>query len=238
MTDVNDDEVTTSEETTTAGVGEQLRLAREAKGFTVAEVAAQLRLTRHTVTHLETEQWGKLHGRAYARGYFSNYVKFLGLPEDKLLTAFNIEYQATEESLLPVPEQRLKKHKVAWLYGAGTLAVLFIIGLAYQQWQDSQVSGDDSTVSQWEKLNDAMDIFNASVVEPLPDSEQKIVNVGEEMPANEQQSSEQQEEEVPASEIQDAVDSDSMEPVTMNSVLESATFAQAEMTGFSLRVES
>ncbi|MDH5591339.1 MAG: helix-turn-helix domain-containing protein, partial [Gammaproteobacteria bacterium] len=169
MTDVNDDEATIIEPSNTISVGEQLRLAREEKKFTIAEVAAQLRLTRHTITHLEAEEWGKLHGRAYARGYFSNYVKFLGLPEDELLTAFNIEYKATEESLPPVAKQSLKNHKTAWILGAVTISMVFIIGITYQQWQASTDTDDNSTVSQWDRLNDAMDIFNASVVEPLSD---------------------------------------------------------------------
>ena len=86
----NDDNVVAD---TVLTVGQQLKQAREAKKITISEVAAQLRLTKDSIIYLEKNQWDKLHGRAYARGYLSSYVNFLALPKDELLAAFNIEYK-------------------------------------------------------------------------------------------------------------------------------------------------
>jgi len=155
-------------------VGKRLRLTRESKNFSVAEVAAQLRLTKDTILNLENQQWHKLHGRAYARGYFSSYTKFLGLPENELLAAFNVEYKLSEAEL-PLPHNLNTANKKAfpWMAAMFLLLASLLTGFAYIQWQQSENSDsaaiDEST--QWQQSSDneqlEYDAFDASVVEPL-----------------------------------------------------------------------
>lgn len=153
---------------TSPTIGEQLKQAREAKNYTVAEVAAQLRLTKDIISHMEEQEWDKLNGRTYARGYFANYVKFLGLPYEEMLAVFNLEYTASE------PSVNLRQHSHSandkpfpWFMLALVAIVLVVIWLAYQQWQQTQAlqqssAGSDEQAGQVEQ-NDLVD----SVVEPL-----------------------------------------------------------------------
>ena len=96
MTNVNDNEIIIEKNLT---LGKRLCQAREAKKLTIADIASELRLSKQTIELIENERWSELHGRAYARGYFTNYVKYLGLPEDEFLAAFNIEYTIADPTL-------------------------------------------------------------------------------------------------------------------------------------------
>ena len=173
MTDVND-EVKIE---TLISVGERLRAAREQKKLTIAEVSAQLRLVRSNIEYLENGQWDQLHGRAYARGYFSSYVKFLDLPEQELLSEFSREYNSlvTDEPLLKNKKSG-KSKGFPWLWLIFILIIVLIGWFTYPQWQsylDNYLSAIDKEQiepqqgSQQEENDDAP-VIN-SVVEPIVD---------------------------------------------------------------------
>lgn len=66
-------------------VGELLRSAREAHGYSLVDVAQALKLTQRQVEALETERFDLLPGAAFARGFLRNYAKLLGLNPDPLI---------------------------------------------------------------------------------------------------------------------------------------------------------
>jgi cytoskeleton protein RodZ len=152
-------------ETHSANLGEQLRQAREQKKYSIAEVAAQLRLTKDIVSHLENQQWDRLNGRIYARGYFASYVKFLGLPHDEMLAVFNLEYSATEPTL------NLNQHRhgaiespFPWVMLFFVVIVLVVGWFAYQQWQTAQMAAQTSSDDQTEEFA----AEGSSFMEPVP----------------------------------------------------------------------
>lgn len=166
-------------ETRSANLGDQLRQAREHKKYSVAEVAAQLRLTKDIVSYLENEQWDKLNGRTYARGYFASYVKFLGLPHDEMLAVFHLEYNATEPALnLTQHRQSVDDKPFPWFM---LLIVVIVLGagwFAYQQWQTTQVGTQDVTPDQAEQNNR----FDSTVVEPLTSNDIPLLEQEEVLP--------------------------------------------------------
>ncbi|NOQ82325.1 MAG: DUF4115 domain-containing protein [Methylophaga sp.] len=171
MTDVNDEQIQIE---TALSVGEILKNAREAKKFTIAEVSAQLRLVTDNIQALENGQWEQLHGRAYARGYFAIYVKFLGLPEDELLAGFNREYQssATEPSLSNVAYVKENK-PFPWLKSLSIIIVLVMTWFAYQQWlQFEDEALVEVTNNTLEAEQQDTNLFNESVVEPIVSDEE------------------------------------------------------------------
>ncbi len=171
MSDLHDEEIAIKEPT--VSVGEQLKLAREAKKMTVGEIAAQLRLTQETIINLEAEKWEKLHGRAYARGYFLSYVKFLGLPEHEMLAVFNLDYKTTDSASTAPRMFEPKRARFPWLQLILVIAVIAATWFAYQQWQRSQSDSDTSdVVSQLSQFLERQKSsgFASSVVEPLLNS--------------------------------------------------------------------
>lgn len=165
MSETHDEPVLAS---SSPSVGDRLKQAREAKKYTVAEVAAQLRLTKDIVIYLENQQWDKLHGRTYARGYFASYVKFLGLPFDEMLAVFNLEYSAKEPDLNLLHNRHAEDDRAfPWLSMGLILMVILVSWLAYQQWSNTQLQ-QQSTLSQPEPAADEPDDdFSDSIVEPL-----------------------------------------------------------------------
>ena len=132
---VASDETTNHVVASTPGIGHRLQQARERKKLTVAEAASQLRFTRATVIHLEQEEWDKLHSRTYARGYLLNYVKFLGLPSDDMLAAFNVQYGEAERPTNLLLTKTLPEDKqFPWLSSLLIVIVLAIAALAFQYW--------------------------------------------------------------------------------------------------------
>lgn len=69
--------------------GESLRKARESKGWSIAEVAAQLNLTPQRLSQIEVGAFDKLPGHTFARGYVRAYAKLLGMDQNRLVLEFD-----------------------------------------------------------------------------------------------------------------------------------------------------
>lgn len=68
-------------------VGEVLRAAREAKGWSVPEVANRLRLMNRQIEAIESNDFAALGEPVFARGFVRNYARLMGLnPEAMLVT--------------------------------------------------------------------------------------------------------------------------------------------------------
>lgn len=61
-------------------LGQRLRAAREAHGWTREEVAGRLRLPGHVVQSLESGDYQRTSYSIYLRGYLTSYTRLLGLP--------------------------------------------------------------------------------------------------------------------------------------------------------------
>ncbi len=77
-------------------LGTQLRVAREAKGNSIADVVQVIRFSAHQIEALERDDYGSLPGATSVRGLVRNYAKFLKLDPLPLL--------ALIEPAVPVPE--------------------------------------------------------------------------------------------------------------------------------------
>lgn len=119
--------------------GETLRQAREDKGWQVAEVAAQLNLTPHSLAQLEAGEFDRLPGHTFARGYVRAYAKLLGLDQAELVGAFD-RYTGTDatgstvHSLGHVPEPLRLSRTVLRL--ASAVLLILLLALAWFWWQE------------------------------------------------------------------------------------------------------
>jgi len=70
-------------------VGQRLRMAREAKGVTMIEVAGRLKLSLHQVADLESDDWDRLKCTTITRGFVRNYARLVGLDAAELMAALD-----------------------------------------------------------------------------------------------------------------------------------------------------
>lgn len=66
-------------------VGEQLRLAREARGLEVADIAQMLKLGPRQVEALEGGDWKGLPGHTFVRGFVRNYARLIEIDPAPLM---------------------------------------------------------------------------------------------------------------------------------------------------------
>lgn len=93
MTDISNPDV---EEQPVPGPGMLLRMAREARGITVSEVAAALKMSPRQIESIEGEDFSRLSGATFIRGFIRNYAKLLKIDVGPLLAALE------EKTELPV----------------------------------------------------------------------------------------------------------------------------------------
>ena len=125
---------------TTAGA--KLRSAREAAGLTIDTVAQQLKLAPRQVKALEDDDWSRLPGRTFARGFARNYARFVRLDPDAVLALMPaaegepaLERPALAASRRPMGEMPLDRvAKPSAARFAIALAVVAIIAVvAYRE---------------------------------------------------------------------------------------------------------
>lgn len=88
-----------AEETTApapGGIGAQLRAAREARGLTLAQVAAETRIPQRHLQTIESGDFAALPARTYAVGFSRTYAKVVGLDEADVADLVRAELDAQE----------------------------------------------------------------------------------------------------------------------------------------------
>jgi len=77
--------------------GKTLRLAREAKGYTVAQVAELTKLAPTTVQELEDENFSRIAAPIYGRGFVKLYCEAVGLEAKPLVDEFMSIYKGDRD---------------------------------------------------------------------------------------------------------------------------------------------
>jgi cytoskeletal protein RodZ len=128
----DDDELV---ETDVPSVGERLRSAREAKGISLEDIAAQTRIPRRHLESLETGDWEKLPAPTYTIGFARSYATVVELDRTEIADQLRGELGghrpavAAAEVFEPVdPARTMPK----WLvFGAIGAVILLVIGMTW-----------------------------------------------------------------------------------------------------------
>ncbi len=112
-------------------VGSRLRRAREAKGLTLEQVAAQTRIPQRHLETIEQGDFSRLPGRTYAVGFSRTYAKTVGLDEDDIVARVRAELdaQADEETYRPATFEPGDPARVPsrWLGWFSVFALLLLL---------------------------------------------------------------------------------------------------------------
>jgi cytoskeletal protein RodZ len=93
---MDDDNDFTTESSAPAGIGARLRAAREARGLTLEQVAAQTRIPQRHLVAIEAGDFANLPGRTYAVGFTRTYAKMLGFDQEE--AAARVRAELDEQS--------------------------------------------------------------------------------------------------------------------------------------------
>src|SRR5687768_7143803 len=84
------------------GVGAQLKAAREARGMSLEQVAAETRIPQRHLQTIESGDFAALPARTYAISFSRNYARMVGLDQDEIAA----EVRAELDALDPAPRTR------------------------------------------------------------------------------------------------------------------------------------
>jgi cytoskeleton protein RodZ len=135
--------------------GERLHREREMREVSVEEITGATRIARRYLEALENEDWSKLPGGVFGRGFVRSIARYLGLDEDSLLG----EYDLARKSGLPVapqpPPRPLPRELPRWL--PALIVLLVLLGIAagavygwrrYAARRNAQASAAQATANQ------------------------------------------------------------------------------------------
>ncbi len=119
-------------------IGQYLRSAREARGIELRDAAQQTRISFNYLKALEEEDFSRLPGEVFVKGFLKNYGKFLHLDEFEVMKRYG-ESRDQKSALLPdtvvdeepaaaVSEQKTPKltRIEPFLWGAGIVIALVL----------------------------------------------------------------------------------------------------------------
>lgn len=118
-------------------VGQRLCAEREAKGWTIDEVAVRLKLGTGQIAALESDELSRMHCNAIARGFIRNYARLLGLDAAELMTALDKSVTSRENVIaipgsidIPVSTDRFAGRR-SYFWIVVSLLLLFAVTVAY-----------------------------------------------------------------------------------------------------------
>ncbi len=136
--------------------GESLRKAREDRGWTVSEVAAQLNLTPQRLTQIEQGAFDQLPGHTFARGYVRAYAKLLEVDQNRLVLEFD-QFTGSDAAGSSVHSLGRIEEPVSYsqhiLRTVSFVLLLALAALGFYWWQEqAETKVDDLAVAGIEQV--------------------------------------------------------------------------------------
>ena len=121
-----------------SGFGERLRRDRELRGVSREEISAATRIGSRFLEALENEQWERLPGGIFNRGFLRAIARFLGLDEDDLIAQYDLaipeSHSQIEPSAIPATPQRPSARFVL-VRLVGTLCGIVLLAIGWFGWE-------------------------------------------------------------------------------------------------------
>lgn len=151
-----------------ATAGQRLREAREAKGLSIEDIAAQTRIPTRHLSSIETGDWSKLPAATYTVGFAKNYATAVGLDRNEIGEQLRTElgvggpiYAHPEVYEAADPARTMPKGLV---FGALALLVLVVLALT---WLNNRSLEPDEVVAEANNVA-ATPVENVATPAPQP----------------------------------------------------------------------
>jgi cytoskeletal protein RodZ len=106
--------------------GERLKRERELREVTLEEVSTATRISARFLEALENEDWSRLPGGVFGRGFVRSIARYLGLNEESLLAEYDLARGENASLAPPRPEERIPSPP-KWIPIAIVLAILLLL---------------------------------------------------------------------------------------------------------------
>ena len=113
------------------GIGAQLKAAREARGLTLEQVAAETRIPQRHLLTIEAGNFAALPARTYAIGFTRTYAKAVGLDDGEVADRVRAELDAQETGprsrapgFEPGDPARVPSRALGWIMALAVILVL------------------------------------------------------------------------------------------------------------------
>jgi len=121
--------------------GAILRKLREEAGLSQAAVGSALHLTAHYIKALESDEYGKLPGLTFVKGYLRAYARFLKTDVDLVLECFDQHIasmvDAGQRTQQVQRSRRRQDQALRWAFATGSIIVVSLAGGWWYVGQDS-----------------------------------------------------------------------------------------------------
>lgn len=152
-----DEEVATQGELAITRTGDRLRLAREAAGLSLADVATRTRITQRHLSAIEKSDFSELPGRTYVTGFARAYARAVDLPEAEVGAAVRRELEEDAygarplyEAYEPTDPARLPTARMTW-----TLVIIaLLLASAYGVWRFLSVEPGEALIAAQNRAAD------------------------------------------------------------------------------------
>lgn len=138
--------------------GDRLRLAREAAGLSLADVATRTRITQRHLKAIEKSDFSELPGRTYVTGFARAYARAVDLPEAEIGASVRRELEEDEygsrplyEAYEPTDPDRLPTARLTWTL----VIVTALLASAYGVWRFLSVEPDEALIAAQNQAADA-----------------------------------------------------------------------------------
>jgi cytoskeleton protein RodZ len=106
--------------------GERLKRERELREVSPSEITSATRISGRFLEALENEDWGKLPGGIFNRGFVRAISRYLGLDEENLLAEYDLAH-GEQKIEAPVPYENPIPRAPKWIPILGVLVFLGIL---------------------------------------------------------------------------------------------------------------
>ncbi len=149
--------------------GDRLRLAREAAGLSLADVATRTRITQRHLSAIEKSDFSELPGRTYVTGFARAYARAVDLPEAEIGAAVRRELEEDAygarplyEAYEPTDPARLPTARMTWTL----VIVALLLASAYGVWRFLSVEPGEALVAAQNRAADASEAPQSDAAAP------------------------------------------------------------------------
>ncbi len=107
--------------------GERLKRERELREVSLKEITTATRIGPRYLEALENEEWDKLPGGVFNRGFVRAIARYLGLDEENLLSEYDLAY-GEQNHAAPEPYENKIPRTPIWVPILAVLGLLAVLG--------------------------------------------------------------------------------------------------------------